>query len=84
MRKRILELMPVLACLTLVLATAGPAFATFPGRNGLIAFQVQTDAGIQIYTVASERPQSSADHARERRRRQAGLVTGRPADRLRD
>ncbi len=51
MRKRILELMPVLACLTLVLATAGPAFATFPGRNGLIAFQVQTDAGIQIYTV---------------------------------
>src|SRR5436189_149008 len=53
MRKRILELMPVLACLTLVLATAGAAHATFPGRNGLIAFQAQAtaDAHIQIYTV---------------------------------
>jgi Tol biopolymer transport system component len=38
MRKRILELMPVLACLTLVLATAEAAYATFPGQNGLIAF----------------------------------------------
>jgi len=34
----------------LVLATA-TAHATFPGRNGLIAFQAQTDAGIQIFTV---------------------------------
>src|SRR5438445_3398500 len=53
MRKRILELTPVLACLTLVLATAGAAHATFPGRNGLIAFQAQAtaDAHIQIYTV---------------------------------
>src|SRR5437899_3844039 len=53
MRKLILELMPALACLTLVLATAGPAFATFPGRNGLIAFQAQAtaDAHIEIYTV---------------------------------
>ena len=53
MRKRILELMPVLACLTLVLATAGAAHATFPGRNGLIAFQAQAtpDAHIEIYTV---------------------------------
>src|SRR5436309_15735048 len=53
MRKRILELMPVLACLTLVLATAGAAYATFPGRNGLIAFQAQAtpDAHSEIYTV---------------------------------
>src|SRR5438445_8288441 len=53
MSKRILELMPVLACLTLVLATAGAAHATFPGRNGLIAFQAQAtpDAHIEIYTV---------------------------------
>src|SRR5437899_6989230 len=53
MRKLILELMPALACLTLVLATAGPAYATFPGRNGLIAFQAQAtaDAHIEIYTV---------------------------------
>jgi Tol biopolymer transport system component len=27
------------------------AHATFPGRNGRIAFQAQTDAGIQIFTV---------------------------------
>jgi len=38
----------ILACL---LTSLTPAYATFPGRNGLIAFQVQTDAGIQIYTV---------------------------------
>ena len=37
-----------MACL---LTSLTPAYATFPGRNGLIAFQVQTDAGIQIYTV---------------------------------
>jgi Tol biopolymer transport system component len=43
----------VLAYLTLVLATAGPSYATFPGRNGLIAFQAQAtaDAHIEIYTV---------------------------------
>ena len=29
------------------------AHATFPGRNGLIAFQAQTDAGVQIFTVRS-------------------------------
>jgi Tol biopolymer transport system component len=34
-----------------ILSTAGPAYATFPGRNGLIAFQAQTDAGIQIFIV---------------------------------
>ena len=53
MRKLILELMPALACLTLVLATAGAAYATFPGRNGLIVFQAQAtaDAHIEIYTV---------------------------------
>jgi Tol biopolymer transport system component len=36
---------------TLVATVSAPAFATFPGRNGLIAFQVQTVAGFQIYTV---------------------------------
>src|SRR5439155_2062440 len=51
--RKFANLMPVLACLTLVLATAGAAHATFPGRNGRIAFQVQLtpDAHIQIYTV---------------------------------
>jgi Tol biopolymer transport system component len=39
------------ALLTLVLATVSPAHAAFPGRNGLIAFQAQTDSGVQIFTV---------------------------------
>ena len=67
MRKRILELMPVLACLTLVLATAGPAFATFPGRNGLLAFtrQITTD----IAGVFTAKPDGSAHHAHPCRRR---------------
>src|SRR5215831_8654697 len=34
-----------------MVATVGTAQATFPGRNGLIAFQAQTDAGVQIFTV---------------------------------
>jgi hypothetical protein len=41
----------LLALQALLLGTASPAYATFPGRNGLIAFQVQTDAGLQIFTV---------------------------------
>jgi Tol biopolymer transport system component len=35
----------------LMLLSASTAHATFPGRNGLIAFQAQTDAGLQIFTV---------------------------------
>lgn len=33
------------------LALAPAASATFPARNGLIAFQVQTDHGVQIFTI---------------------------------
>src|SRR6266545_2765885 len=33
------------------LVLAGPAHATFPGRNGLIAFYSSTDQGAQIFTV---------------------------------
>lgn len=51
MYKWIVKFIPVPACLAIVLTTAGPAFATFPGRNGLIAFSVLTDAGYEIYTV---------------------------------
>ena len=40
-----------LAGLSLFLLAVGTAHATFPGRNGLIAFQAQTDAGSQIFTV---------------------------------
>ena len=39
------------ALLALVLAIVSPAHAAFPGRNGLIAFQSQTSAGLQIFTV---------------------------------
>lgn len=41
---------PVLAILAM-LALAPAATATFPDRNGRIAFQAQTDHGIQIFTV---------------------------------
>ncbi len=51
MRAKILEFKQLLACLAMLLSAVGTAFATFPGHNGLIAFQVQTAAGIQIYTV---------------------------------
>src|SRR5215469_14036420 len=40
-----------LAGLSLLLLAVGTAYATFPGGNGLIAFQAQTNAGIQIFTV---------------------------------
>src|SRR5215471_3619836 len=42
-----------IAGLSFLLLVMGTAHATFPGRNGLIAFQAQTDAGIQIFTVRS-------------------------------
>jgi Tol biopolymer transport system component len=51
MRRNTLKCRQLLACVAMLLVTASTAFATFPGHNGLIAFQVQTDAGIQIYTV---------------------------------
>ena len=41
---------PVLTILV-ILALAPAATATFPDRNGLIAFQAQTDDGIQIFTI---------------------------------
>jgi Tol biopolymer transport system component len=42
-----------IAALTILatLALAPGAAATFPDRNGLIAFQAQTDDGVQIFTV---------------------------------
>ena len=40
-----------LAVLAVVLVSLQAAHATFPGKNGRIAFQAQTDAGIQIFTV---------------------------------
>lgn len=44
-------LLLVLSGVTLIVASVAPAHATFPGKNGRIAFQAQTDAGIQIFTV---------------------------------
>ena len=38
-------------CIATQLLVMGSAFATFPGHNGLIAFQTLTAAGVQIYTV---------------------------------
>ena len=44
---------PATVALTILatLALAPAATATFPGRNGRIAFQAQTDHGVQIFTV---------------------------------
>jgi Tol biopolymer transport system component len=41
----------LLSVSVLLIAAPTPAHATFPGKNGRIAFQAQTDAGIQIFTV---------------------------------
>lgn len=50
-RRQLPKFIPVLGCLALIMLTSGTAHATFPGRNGLIAFQAQTEEGIQIFTV---------------------------------
>jgi Tol biopolymer transport system component len=47
---RALALAP-LAAAAMLLAAAPSALATFPGRNGPIAFYSDTDAGAQIFTV---------------------------------
>jgi Tol biopolymer transport system component len=47
---RTLALAP-LAAAAMLLAAAPSALATFPGRNGPIAFYSDTDAGAQIFTV---------------------------------
>lgn len=49
--ERILNFKSQLVFVVLFFLTTGTAHATFPGRNGLIAFQTQTAAGVQIYTV---------------------------------
>jgi Tol biopolymer transport system component len=42
-------LVPVVTLL--LTAFVMPAYATFPGQNGLITFSVPSDTGAQIYTV---------------------------------
>ena len=64
------------------LALAPGVGATSPGRNGLIAFQAETDHGLQIFTVRSNGKQPASDHQCRRRRCGARLVAGRPTDRL--
>jgi len=51
MRRKSFDGRSLFACLAMLISAVAPAFATFPGRNGLIAFQVQTDDGFQIFTV---------------------------------
>ena len=41
----------VLGVMVAAFVVASPAYATFPGHNGRIAFQADTGAGNQIYTV---------------------------------
>ena len=39
---------------TAALVFASTALATFPGRNGAIAFSAQTDQGVQLFTVGKD------------------------------
>jgi len=48
---RILNFKSQLVFVVVLFLATESAHATFPGRNGLIAFQAQTDAGAQIFTV---------------------------------
>ena len=41
----------ILGVMVAAFMVASPAYATFPGHNGRIAFQADTGAGNQIYTV---------------------------------
>jgi Tol biopolymer transport system component len=52
-RRSVGIVLQAIAALSFLLLVMGTAHATFPGRNGLIAFQAQTDAGAQIFTVRS-------------------------------
>jgi Tol biopolymer transport system component len=42
---------PTALCMLLLVVIAGPAGATFPGKNARIAFSLDTDSGIQINTI---------------------------------
>ena len=72
---------PVLTILA-TLALAPAASATFPARNGLIAFQAQTDHGIQIFTVRPNGHDLRQITNVDGDATAAGLVAGWPPDRL--
>ena len=42
------------ATLVAVLVAPQAAVATFPGDNGLIAFQAETDAGLQLFAMSPD------------------------------
>ena len=44
----------LVAAALLTLAVMSTASATTPGRNGLLAFQAQTEEGLQIFTIRSD------------------------------
>ena len=65
------------------LALAPAASATYPDRNGLIAFQADIgENGPQVFTIRSERAPAPPDHPRRWHRRGAGLVAGWQPDRV--
>jgi Tol biopolymer transport system component len=53
MRKLIRAALAVSGTALVLMAGVAPAHATLPARNGLIAFQVEGDAGNRIYTVGT-------------------------------
>ena len=75
--------LPVAVLTTLAtLALAPAASATFPARNGLIAFQAQTDHGIQIFTVRPNGHDLRQITHVDGEATGPGLVAGWPPDRL--
>jgi hypothetical protein len=52
-RKALLTAVAILGASMLI---AAPASATFPGHNGLIAFQAQTAAGVQMVDICNKSP----------------------------
>jgi hypothetical protein len=49
--KRAYTAFVVLGVMVAAFIVAAPAYATYPGHNGRIAFQADTGGGNQIYTV---------------------------------
>jgi Tol biopolymer transport system component len=49
--RRVYTAFIVVGVMVAAFMVASPAYATYPGRNGRIAFQADTGAGNQIYTV---------------------------------
>ena len=81
-RRRSAVLVIAIVTTLAMLALAPAASATFPARNGLIAFQAQTDHGIQIFTVRPNGHDLRQITGHRRRRHRPRMVAGWPPHRV--